>query len=179
MRSSDPIRFKGSGGAPSKAPPHRKYLRGDKTMKYFTNINTLDELKKAYRRLAMQHHPDCGGDTETMAATPKPTRTNSRRLAASGPRTRESGTGTTPRPVPAGTVASPPWRKSAPSTAASLSGAVAPRTSKPLQRKEAVGHEKQGLTQQPKPLRGSTGTAPPVLTMAGQKGKELELAAQH
>lgn len=35
-------------------------------MKYFQNINSLDDLKKAYRRLAMQHHPDCGGDVETM-----------------------------------------------------------------------------------------------------------------
>ena len=37
-------------------------------MKYFTNIRTLDELKAAYRRLAMQYHPDMGGDTETMKA---------------------------------------------------------------------------------------------------------------
>ena len=35
-------------------------------MKYFHNITTLDELKKAYRRLAMQYHPDRGGDTATM-----------------------------------------------------------------------------------------------------------------
>lgn len=35
---------------------------------YFTNVNTLDELKKQYRRLAMQHHPDRGGDLETMKA---------------------------------------------------------------------------------------------------------------
>ena len=35
-------------------------------MKYFNNINTLDELKKEYRRLAMIHHPDRGGDEETM-----------------------------------------------------------------------------------------------------------------
>ena len=35
-------------------------------MKYFTNINSLDELKKEYRRLVLKHHPDCGGDTETM-----------------------------------------------------------------------------------------------------------------
>ena len=37
-------------------------------MKYFTNIHTLDELKKEYRRLAMLHHPDVGGDPEVMKA---------------------------------------------------------------------------------------------------------------
>ena len=35
-------------------------------MKYFENIATLDDLKKAYRHLAMIHHPDVGGDTATM-----------------------------------------------------------------------------------------------------------------
>jgi len=29
---------------------------------------TLDDLKKAYRRLAMQHHPDRGGSKEAMQA---------------------------------------------------------------------------------------------------------------
>lgn len=37
-------------------------------MKYFTGCKTLDELKKEYRRLAMVHHPDMGGDTATMQA---------------------------------------------------------------------------------------------------------------
>ena len=37
-------------------------------MKYFNHINTLDELKKEYRRLVMLHHPDKGGDLETMKA---------------------------------------------------------------------------------------------------------------
>ena len=35
-------------------------------MKYFTHCATLDELKKAYRAAAMQHHPDRGGSVEEM-----------------------------------------------------------------------------------------------------------------
>lgn len=35
-------------------------------MKYFANINTLDELKKLYKKLALENHPDRGGDTATM-----------------------------------------------------------------------------------------------------------------
>jgi len=38
------------------------------TIKYILNVTTLEDLKKEYKRLAMQHHPDCGGDTETMKA---------------------------------------------------------------------------------------------------------------
>lgn len=37
-------------------------------MKYFAGCRTLDELKKEYRRFAMKHHPDHGGDTATMQA---------------------------------------------------------------------------------------------------------------
>jgi curved DNA-binding protein CbpA len=35
-------------------------------MKWFNNVNTLDELKAQYRKLAMKYHPDRGGDTATM-----------------------------------------------------------------------------------------------------------------
>lgn len=35
-------------------------------MKFFENVRTLDDLKKEYRRLAMLHHPDRGGDPEIM-----------------------------------------------------------------------------------------------------------------
>ena len=37
-------------------------------MTYFKNIKTLDELKKAYRKLARQFHPDNGGSKEQMQA---------------------------------------------------------------------------------------------------------------
>ena len=35
-------------------------------MKYFTNCHTIEELKKEYRRLALENHPDRGGDEEIM-----------------------------------------------------------------------------------------------------------------
>lgn len=37
-------------------------------MKYFTNCGSLEELKAEFRRLAMIHHPDRGGDAEAMKA---------------------------------------------------------------------------------------------------------------
>ena len=35
---------------------------------YFNNPQTLEELKKQYRELAMKHHPDMGGSDEAMKA---------------------------------------------------------------------------------------------------------------
>ena len=35
-------------------------------MGYFNNIGTLEELKKEYKSLARQHHPDMGGNLEDM-----------------------------------------------------------------------------------------------------------------
>lgn len=35
-------------------------------MKYFKNIDNIEDLKAEYRRLAMVNHPDRGGSTEAM-----------------------------------------------------------------------------------------------------------------
>lgn len=35
-------------------------------IEFLTDPTNIDELKVAYRRLAMEHHPDKGGNTETM-----------------------------------------------------------------------------------------------------------------
>lgn len=37
-------------------------------MKFFHGCSTLDEVKALYKKLALEHHPDRGGDTATMQA---------------------------------------------------------------------------------------------------------------
>ncbi len=37
-------------------------------MRYFNDCNTIEEVKGQYKKLAKEHHPDCGGDTATMQA---------------------------------------------------------------------------------------------------------------
>ena len=37
-------------------------------MTYFKNVTTLEELRKEYKRLVKQYHPDNGGDPETIKA---------------------------------------------------------------------------------------------------------------
>lgn len=36
------------------------------TYKFFTECSTLEEVKKLYRKLCFEHHPDRGGNTATM-----------------------------------------------------------------------------------------------------------------
>lgn len=35
-------------------------------MKWFNNPSTLEELKQQYKKLALKHHPDLGGNTADM-----------------------------------------------------------------------------------------------------------------
>ena len=37
-------------------------------MTYFKNCKSLEEIKQLFRKLAIENHPDKGGDTETMQA---------------------------------------------------------------------------------------------------------------
>ena len=37
-------------------------------MKYFKNVNSLEDLKKQFKKLAFKHHPDRGGNAEIMKA---------------------------------------------------------------------------------------------------------------
>lgn len=37
-------------------------------MSWFKNPGTLEELKKQYKQLAMEHHPDMGGNKSDMKA---------------------------------------------------------------------------------------------------------------
>ena len=39
---------------------------GEKVMKYFKNIKTLEELRKEYKRLVKENHPDNGGSVEAI-----------------------------------------------------------------------------------------------------------------
>ena len=36
--------------------------------KYFSDCKTIEEAKRLYHKLAVKHHPDLGGDLETMQA---------------------------------------------------------------------------------------------------------------
>jgi calcineurin-like phosphoesterase family protein len=33
---------------------------------FFQNSESVEQIKKTYRKLVLIHHPDCGGDTESM-----------------------------------------------------------------------------------------------------------------
>lgn len=43
-------------------------LTAMKTTTFFSNCKTINEVKKVYKELAMEHHPDRGGSTEVMQA---------------------------------------------------------------------------------------------------------------
>lgn len=41
-------------------------MKGDRIMKWFKDISTLDHLRKRYKQLVVQHHPDNGGSDDAI-----------------------------------------------------------------------------------------------------------------
>ena len=51
---------------------------------FFSNVTSIDELKTQYKKLAKQHHPDLGGNAETMKAINAEYETTFKTLNAGG-----------------------------------------------------------------------------------------------
>lgn len=49
---------------------------------FFANVNSMEELKKRYRQLAFQYHPDRGGDEKAMKAINEEYAALSKKIAA-------------------------------------------------------------------------------------------------
>lgn len=65
---------------------------------YFDNVKNLKELKERYRKLAMDNHPDKGGDVETMKRINCEYKLMFEKVKTSGKRKMENNTiTTTPR----------------------------------------------------------------------------------
>lgn len=54
----------GMGGKPKKDVDTEKYYK----LLGVSKTATMDEIKKAYKRLALKHHPDKGGDENLVIA---------------------------------------------------------------------------------------------------------------
>ncbi len=63
------------------------------TFTFFASCNNLDDVKQTYRKLAMQHHPDKGGDPATFRAVTDEYNSAVKYFAKYGPRN-EAGTHT-------------------------------------------------------------------------------------
>lgn len=68
-------------------------------MTYFKNINSIDELKKMYRKLCQLNHPDNGGNVNAMAAINNEYKELFNRLKAAYNKAAEADTTGKARPI--------------------------------------------------------------------------------